>query len=138
MHIVGLSVWSPGKNIYALTVIQLFMLAAVSWVGAFSDGSYQAPPNSAVWFAVLFTAIIATSVAFFIQTWAQSIMDASRVAILLTSEVVWAAVVSVTAGQETLGLRTIFGGLCMVAAMLVAEWPSKANRDLAVQPQLID
>ena len=138
MHIVGLSVWSPGKDIYALTVMQLFMLAVVSWVGAFSDGSYQPPPNSSVWFAVLFTALIATAVAFFIQTWAQSIMEASRVAILLTSEVVWAAVVAVAAHQETLQVRTIIGGVCMVAAMLIAEWPSKSGQDLAVRPQLID
>lgn len=137
-HIVGLSVWSPGKNVYALTVIQLFMLALVSWVGALSDGSYQAPPNKSVWFAVIFTAVVATSIAFFIQTWAQSIMDASRVAILLTSEVIWAAVVSVFAGQESLSLRTVLGGAFMVGAMLVAEWPTKASADLAVHPQLID
>lgn len=137
-HIVGLSVWSPGKDVYALTVIQLFMLACVAWVGALSDGQYQAPPNSSVWFAVLFTAIVATSIAFFVQTWAQSIMDASRVAIMLTSEVIWAALVAVVAGQEQLSWRTITGGIFMVTAMLIAEWPSRANQELAVQPQLLD
>lgn len=138
LHIVGLSVWSPGKDVYALTVVQLFMLALVSWVGALSDGSYQPPPNSSVWFAVLFTALIATAVAFFVQTWAQSIMDASRVAILLTSEVVWAAIVAVAAGQETLEMRTVLGGFFMVGAMLLAEWPTASSRELAVTPQLRD
>lgn len=137
-HIVGLSVWSPGKDVYALTVIQLIMLALVSWIGALADGGYESPPNSSVWFAIIFTAVIATAVAFFIQTWAQSIMDASRVAILLTSEVVWAALVAVLAGQEQLELRTLVGGSIMVLAMLIAEWPSSANRDIAVKPQLID
>lgn len=137
-HIVGLSVWSPGKDVYALTVIQLAMLAIVAWVGALADGTYQSPPNSSVWFAVIFTAVIATSVAFWVQTWAQSIMEASRVAIMLTSEVIWAALVAVIAGQEKLSLRTLVGGLFMVTAMLIAEWPSKANKNLAVQPALVD
>jgi drug/metabolite transporter (DMT)-like permease len=52
-------------------------------------------------------------------------MDASRVAIVLTSEVVFAALFAVLVGQEVLSPKTIFGGLLMVAAMLVVEWPTK-------------
>lgn len=136
-HIVGLSIWSPGKDVYTLTVLQLATVGAVSWIGAFlNDGSYQSPPNAAGWFAVLFTAVFATAVAFFVQTWAQSLMDASRVAILLTSEVVWAALIAVAVGQEVLGIRTIIGGAIMVAAMLIVEWPTKEA--LPVQPRLLD
>jgi drug/metabolite transporter (DMT)-like permease len=52
-------------------------------------------------------------------------MDASRVAIILTSEVVFAAAISVAVGQEVLQLKTILGGLIMIAAMLLVEWPSR-------------
>lgn len=135
-HIVGLSFWSPGKDVYALTVVQLSMVAIFSWGGAMLDGAYQAPPSAEGWFAVIFTAVFATAVAFLAQTWAQSHMDASRVAILLTSEVVWAALIAVLAGQETLSARTIIGGAVMIAAMLVVEWPSK--QALPVQPRLLD
>ena len=79
---------------------------------------------------MLFTAVLATSVAFFVQTWAQGIMDASRVAIILTSEVVFAAAISVAVGQEVLTLKTLAGGALMVAAMLLVEWPSRRNRAL--------
>ena len=135
-HIVGLSIWSPGKDVYALTVMQLATVGAISWVGAFSDGGYQAPVDGMGWFTVIFTAVFSTALAFLVQTWAQSIMDASRVAILLTSEVVWAAVIAVMAGQEVLGLRTVIGGAAMIAAMLIVEWPSK--QPLPVQPRLLD
>lgn len=123
-HIVGLGSWSPGRDAYALTVVQLGTSAVVCWIGALVDG-FQAPPSGDVWFAVLFTAVLATALAFFVQTWAQGIMDASRVAIILTSEVVFAAAISVAVGQETLTLKVLAGGVLMVAAMLLVEWPSK-------------
>jgi len=134
-HIVGLGRWSPGKDAYALTVIQLTTVAVVCWIGALPDG-YQAPKDGEVWFAVLFTAVFATALAFFIQTWAQSIMDASRVAIILTMEVVFAALTSVAVGQEILSLQTIFGGTLMLVAMLLIEWPRKDSQpeDLVYEP----
>lgn len=137
-HIVGLSVWSPGKDVYALTLVQLIMVAAYSWVGAFLDGGYDAPVDGNGWFAIIFTAVFSTAVAFLVQTWAQSIMDASRVAIFLTTEVLWTAVIAVLVGQEVLGLKTVLGGAVMVAAMLVVEWPTKASKELPVQPRLLD
>jgi drug/metabolite transporter (DMT)-like permease len=125
-HIVGLGAWSKGINSYALTVVQLAVVAVVSWIGAFPDG-VQAPTDFSGWFAILFTALFATAVAFFVQTWAQGHMDASRVAIILTSEVVFAAVISVAVGQEVLQIKTILGGLIMIAAMLLVEWPSRKS-----------
>ncbi len=126
-HIIGLGAWSKGLNAYALTVVQLGVVAAVSWIGAIPEG-IQAPVDFAGWFAILFTALFATAVAFFVQTWAQGHMDASRVAIILTSEVVFAAAISVAVGQEVLQLKTIIGGIIMIAAMLLVEWPSRKLR----------
>jgi drug/metabolite transporter (DMT)-like permease len=137
-HIVGLSVWSPGKDVYALTTVQISVVALMSWVGAFADGEYQSSPNPSVTFAIIFTAVVSTSIAFLVQTWAQSMMDASRVAILLTSEVVWAATFAVLAGQEKLSTRTLIGGATMIAAMLIVEWPTKESKELKVVPRLID
>ncbi len=123
-HIVGLGLWSPGLNTYALTVAQLGAVAVVCWFGALIDG-YQAPPTGDVWVAVIFTAVFATAIAFFVQTWAQSYMEASRVAIILTSEVVFAAAIAVLVGQETLSAKTLIGGSIMVVAMLIVEWPER-------------
>ena len=137
-HIVGLSIWSPGKDVYALTLIQLAMVAVYSWAGAMLDGGYDPPVNGDGWFAVIFTAVFSTAVAFLVQTWAQSIMDPSRVAIFLTTEVLWTAVIAVIVGQEVLGLKTVLGGAVMVAAMLVVEWPTKSSKELPIQPRLVD
>ena len=126
-HIVGLSVWSTAKEIYPLTVIQLGAGSVVCWLGAMADG-YQPPPNASVWAVVVFTAVFATAAAFLVQTWAQSIMDPSRVAIILTTEVIFAAAISVAVGQEILAIRTVIGGALMVVAMLIVEWPDKKSK----------
>ncbi|MEN9730718.1 MAG: hypothetical protein RL488_28 [Actinomycetota bacterium] len=130
LHIVGLGAWSKNLDSYALTVVQMVGVAVVCWIGALPDG-FTPPPNQNVWGAVIFCALFATAAAFFIQTWAQSIMDASRVAIILTSEVVFAAGFAYAIGQEPVKALTVFGGLVMIGAMLLVEWPSrKAKREL--------
>ena len=127
-HIVGLGVWSPGKDTYALTVVQLATVGVICSFGAIIDvPGYQPPMDGGVWFAVLFCAVFATAVAFWVQTWAQSMIDSSRVAIILTLEVLFTALLAVGVGQETLVLKTLIGGVLMVIAMLVVEWPSRNN-----------
>ena len=132
-HIIGLSFWSNAKDIYPLTVIQLGAGAFVCWMGAVPDG-YQPPPNAFVWGTVVFTAVFATAMAFLIQTWAQSIMDPSRVAIILTGEIVFAAAIAVAVGQEVLSARTVIGGVLIVVAMLIVEWPDKKSKSPLDQP----
>jgi drug/metabolite transporter (DMT)-like permease len=127
LHIVGLGRFSSGLDSYALTFVQLCAVAVVCWIGALPDG-YQGPPNADVWIAVLFTAVFATIFGFFVQTWAQARMDASRVAIILTLEVVFTALISVGVGQEVLALKTVIGGLFMVAAMVIVEFPNRGRR----------
>jgi drug/metabolite transporter (DMT)-like permease len=129
-HIVGLGRWSSGLDAYALTVVQLGAVTVVCWVGAV-PGGYQPPPTFDVWMAVLFTAVFATAIGFFVQTWAQARLEPSRVAIILTLEVVFTAIIAVAVGQEVLELKTIIGGAIMIAAMLLVEWPSR-NKDQLV------
>lgn len=135
LHLLGLGKFSARFDAYPLTIVQLIAVAIVSWFGALFDG-YQAPPNGEVWLAILFCAIFATALGFFVQTWAQARMDASRVAIILTSEVVFAALIAVASGQEVLSARTALGGAVMVVAMLLVEWPARRARSLSSQEQL--
>lgn len=124
LHIVGLGRFSSGFDAYALTFVQLCAVAVVCWIGALPDG-YQGPPTWDVWMAVLITAVFATVIGFFVQTWAQARVDPSRVAIILTLEVVFTALISVGVGQEVLAVNTVIGGGFMVAAMVIVEWPGR-------------
>jgi len=135
LHIIGLGLWSSKHDSYALTVVQLAVCAVISWIGAFVwDGGVQTPPDVEVWFAIIFTAVLATAVAFLIQTWAQGFLEPSRVAIILTSEVVFAAVISYSVGQETPTFLPVLGGSVMILAMLIVEWPSKNKELVPLEP----
>jgi len=124
LHIAGLAHWSPKQDAYALTVVQLSVVGLVNMIWSGVQG-YHAPVGAYGWFAILFTAVFSTAIAFFVQTWAQGVMDSSRVAIYLTSETVFSALIAVAVGQEVLKLQTILGGVLILCAMLVVEWPGK-------------
>ncbi len=135
LHIIGLGLWSSNHDSYALTVVQLAVCALISWIGAFVwDGGVQTPPDGEVWFAIIFTAVLATAVAFLVQTWAQGFLEPSRVAIILTSEVVFAAVISYSVGQEEPTFLAVLGGSVMLMAMLIVEWPSKNKELVPLEP----
>jgi hypothetical protein len=59
-------------------------------------------------------------------------MDSSRVAIVLTTEVLWSALLAVGVGQEPLTERLIVGGAIMFAAMVIIEWPTKSRGAVSV------
>lgn len=133
LHIAGLAKWSPQQDAYALTVVQLAVVGVINMVWASAQG-YHPPVGFNGWFAILFTALFSTAIAFFVQTWAQGVMDSSRVAIYLTTETVWSAAIAVAIGQEVLKLQTIIGGAFILLAMLVVEWPGRRQaRSLPVE-----
>jgi len=86
--------------------------------GAIALGQgYERPPDAGVWGVVIFTAIICTAVAFIVQTWSQAHMTSTKVAVILTMEVVFAALFAVVFGGESLTLQVSIGGAMVVLAM---------------------
>lgn len=128
-HILVLGKYGQNRDSYRFAMLQIAFVAVVTWVFALADG-YQAPPNFDVWFAIFFTALLSTVFAFWVQTWAQTIIEPSRVALLITSEVIFTALIAVGVGQEPLTLTMAVGGSIMVVAMLLVEWPSSKPKSL--------
>ena len=117
-HIIALGKWSSGRDAYAMTVVQLAMCALLSGIASI-PGGYSAPPDSGVWAVVIFTAVACTAIAFVVQTWSQAQMTTSKVAVILTMEVVFAAIFAVIFGGEHLTLQATLGGLMVLTAMFV-------------------
>jgi drug/metabolite transporter (DMT)-like permease len=115
-HIVTLSKWSLGLDTYALTIMQLTICALLTGAIALGQG-YEKPTDAGVWGVVVFTAVICTAVAFIVQTWSQAHMSSTKVAVILTMEVVFAAIFAVLFGGESLSLQVSIGGILVVIAM---------------------
>jgi drug/metabolite transporter (DMT)-like permease len=99
-----------------MTVVQLFMCALLAGIASIPEG-YSPPPDAGVWGVVIFTAVFATAIAFIIQTWAQAHMSPTKVAVILTMEVVFAAIFAIIFGGERLTLQSALGGVLVVTAM---------------------
>ncbi|MEN9516475.1 MAG: hypothetical protein RLZZ159_341 [Actinomycetota bacterium] len=126
LHIILLGSWSKSFDAYALTVIQLTSCAIVAAIPASING-YVSPPDSQVWSVILFTAIFATAFAFVIQTWSQARISTTKVAVILTMEVVFAALFSFMYGMEPFTLRLALGGGMVLIAMLAIVQPRVSN-----------
>lgn len=116
LHIVALGEWSKGLDTYALTVLQLGTCALLTFATSFKSG-FSTPPDSGVWWSIIYTALFATALAFIVQTWAQSFIKPSSVAVILAMEVVFAAAFGIWLLSEPLTLRIALGGLLVMASM---------------------
>jgi drug/metabolite transporter (DMT)-like permease len=132
LHILGLGEWSSSYDAAGLAVMQLTTVAVLSIVCA-APQSLAPPPDAKAWEAVVFTAVFATSMAFFIQTWSQAQLAPTRAAVVLTMEPVFAGIFGVTVGGDHLGPRIIIGGLLVLAAMYTVELGPRKSRDALVQ-----
>ena len=117
-HIIALGKWSSGRDVYAMTIVQLAMCALLSGLASIPEG-YSAPPDYGVWAVVVFTAVVCTAVAFVVQTWSQAHMTTTKVAVILTMEVVFAALFAIIFGGERLTLQATLGGLMVLTAMFM-------------------
>jgi drug/metabolite transporter (DMT)-like permease len=71
--------------------------------------------------ALLIAAVLATAAAFSIQSWAQSVLPSTHIALLLTLEPVFAWITSFLFMGERLGLRPASGALLILAAIALTE-----------------
>jgi drug/metabolite transporter (DMT)-like permease len=116
LHIIGLSRWSPDRDPYALTMIQMATVGLLSLLAS-QKGGFHAPHDQGVWAVVIYSALFASAFAFIIQTWAQSFMAATSVGIILTMEYIFAAIFGIALVHEHLTWRIGIGGLCMMAGL---------------------
>ena len=112
-----------GKDIPALrfTAVQIATAAllALAWsaVGEHNLGH----PDAGTWFGIVLTGILATALAFLVQTRAQKEIPPTRTAVILTAEPVFAGVFGYLVADDRLGARGYAGAGLIVAGILVAE-----------------
>lgn len=123
IHIVGLGEWSSQYKPYTFSLLQIGAVAVISLIAA-TPGGIAMPPDPGVWEAVGITGVLATAVAFLVQTWAQSLVSATRAAVVMTMEPVFAGLFAVVIGGNQLTLRTLGGAACILAAMFIINLKS--------------
>jgi drug/metabolite transporter (DMT)-like permease len=121
IHFLLLGRYAGSAPLAALVTLQLGVTAVVTGVLSLAAERAPIPSESGIWVAIVGTAVLATVVAFFVQTGAQRFIPPSRTAVILTMESPMAALFGYLMLDERLTARGWAGGTLIVAGMLVAE-----------------
>ena len=125
-HLLVLGYFSQREFFPAVALGQIACTAVLSTASLFIERptAYWSP---AVTWAIGVTALLATAVAFALQTWAQQYTTATRTALIFALEPVFALGVAVMAGGERLSLAAVAGGVLILAGILAVELGPKVE-----------
>lgn len=120
-HILVLGRFAGSAGVGVLTVVQIATGAAIG-AGTF----WWAEPvrvrwTAGVWIALLVTSLLATALAFSVQTWGQRYSSPTRTAVIFAMEPVFAWATSYVLAGEVLSRRAAFGGVLILAGILLVE-----------------
>jgi len=121
LHIVLLGQWSRAEDAFGLSAVQMAVIAIVCLLATAGHGGPTLAPDRGAWIAVLYMALVAGAGAMLMQTWAQAHLPATRAAIVMTTEPVFAAFFAVLLGSDMLTWRMVAGGGLVLAAMYLVE-----------------
>lgn len=120
-HILATARAAAGFHVGALLVVQLAVCGLACTLAAVVLGDLQAPPDSSVWIALAVTALVASVLGFFIQTYAQKHTSATRTALILSSEPAFTALSGYVFNDERLKAIGWLGAVLIMSSILVVE-----------------
>lgn len=101
-----------------LVAVQLLVCGVLAGSTAGATGDLQVPRGGQVWTALLFTAVVASAAAYAVQSYAQRRTSASRTALILATEPVFAGVCGYLLAGDRLTAVSWAGAALMIAAVL--------------------
>ena len=120
LHIALLSHYAHRHDATALALAQMVataLLCGLPWL-LFENPS---PPPAHVWFALIITGVLASAAAFTVQTYVQQRLSATRTAIILTMEPVFAVFFGYLLAGDRLSWVQVSGAVLILAAIATNE-----------------
>jgi drug/metabolite transporter (DMT)-like permease len=121
VHIVLLGRWAPLVGFESLSLLQIAGAAAVAIVAVPLVESPVLHWSPAVVAAILIGGVLATALAFVLQTWAQQRTSPTRAALIFSLEPVFAWFVSWFFEGEIFSARAALGAVLILGGILVVE-----------------
>jgi drug/metabolite transporter (DMT)-like permease len=125
-HILATGRAAGRFDVGALLVVQLGVATVVCFALAVATGRLEAPHGAKVWSALLVTAVVASALGFFVQTYAQQHASPARTALILASEPAFAGLFGwLLAGDRLSAVAWAGAGLitaAIVAVELLPRW----------------
>ena len=120
-HILATGRAASRFDVGALLVVQLGVATLVCLTAAAVAGDIEAPHGAKVWSALLVTALVASALGFFVQTYAQQHAPPARTALILASEPAFAGLFGWLLSHDHLSLVAWSGAGLIMAAIVAVE-----------------
>lgn len=127
LHLICTGEYVRRSDFYWLTVVQLGVVALLSYAGAITRGK-----EVLVWYPhllvpLLVCSLIATVFAFLVQTSMQRYISHTNTALIFCTEPVFAALYAWLVLNERLGVYGYAGAMCILAGMMISILPEKSS-----------
>ena len=119
----------------ALLAVQLGVCGAACLLAGALTGGIRAPGSESVWLALLVTAVLASALAFFVQTAAQRHAPPERAALIMAAEPAFAGLFAYALKGQRLSLGGWIGAGCILAAILLVELVPRRRRERLPTPE---
>ncbi|WP_105614500.1 DMT family transporter [Vallitalea okinawensis] len=122
-HIVCVGYYAKKVDAYFLVFMQMLMATLLSFIALliFEEQPFHLYKGIEGFLAVFYLGVFSTCVAFFVQNIAQQYTSATKTAIFLSMESVFGTLFSVMLGFEPATINMVFGGILIIAAILITE-----------------
>jgi len=120
LHISLLSHHAARHDTFALTMAQMLAVALAAGI-AWPMFEPLAAPTPAVWRALLITGLLASAVAFLIQTFVQSRLSAARTGIIITAEPLFAVLFGYSLAGDRLTAVQLVGAALLMGGIVTSE-----------------
>lgn len=141
LHIVAVSHFAPKLDALALTIVQVATVSILSGAISLFTARPWPMPSPSTWFAAGFTGILATAVAFALQTNMQRFTTPTHTALIFAGEPVFAATFGVLLAGDVMTGRSIAGGVLIIVGTVVSEisWSQRTAKILSrfLSPQYV-
>jgi drug/metabolite transporter (DMT)-like permease len=111
-----------------LSIVQMYIVSIFGFVSALIFDTWDTPMSLLSFNSLMFSAVLCTAFAFWMQATAQKFTSASHIALIFTMEPVFGAFTSWLLLGENLGFKGFVGGGFIICAMLIAEFDFSAHK----------
>jgi drug/metabolite transporter (DMT)-like permease len=133
LHVLGVGYGSTRISAMAFVQLQLSVCAVLSLASAFGFEHPAIFPGRGAFAVVLWTGIMGGLVAYMLMVLGQRYTPPTLAGILMSLEAVFALIVSIAAGYDTLTLRTLLGFSLVFVGTTLARLGSEERPELAAE-----
>ena len=121
LHVFYTDRYSKLFETEVLTTEQMGVAALATFCGLIFNQETHFEPSTYAILGIIYVGIVATALAFFLQTWGQKQMQATNSAVLLAAEPVFSAIFAVVILSEPVTSQLVVGGAMVIVGMIVSS-----------------